>query len=170
MDMVVHPSALVVLIGPAGCGKSTWAGARFRDTEVVSSDRCRALVSDDPGDAAASADAFFLMHAIVRMRLKRGRLTVADATNVRPGKRAELLAIASAYRRPAVAVVFDLPVRVCVERNAGRADRVVPVAGVRAHAATLRASLPGLAEEGFAAVHLLDSPERADQTRILLAD
>jgi protein phosphatase len=82
--------ALVVLVGPAGCGKSTFASHRFAPTQIVSSDGCRALVSDAEDDPRASRDAFALMHFIVDKRLKRGRLTVADATNVMPEKRREL--------------------------------------------------------------------------------
>ena len=36
--------ALVVLIGASGSGKSAWAAAHYRATEVVSSDRLRAVV------------------------------------------------------------------------------------------------------------------------------
>ena len=39
--------SLVVLIGATGAGKSTFASRWFRPTEVVSSDTCRAMVSDD---------------------------------------------------------------------------------------------------------------------------
>ena len=122
--------ALVVLVGAAGCGKSTWAAERFLPTQVVSSDECRALVSDDPNNSRASADAFKLMHEIIDMRLKRGRLTVADATNVNAEKRAALLEIALRRRRPAIAVVFDMPEAVCMERNSARNERVIPAAAI----------------------------------------
>ena len=47
--MAIHhrPDALVVVVGATASGKSYWAHGHFLDTQVVSSDRCRALVSDD---------------------------------------------------------------------------------------------------------------------------
>ncbi len=166
MRIELPADALVVLIGAAGCGKSTFAAKHFLTTRIVSSDECRALVSDDPDNGRASADAFALMHFIIEKRLKRGRLTVADATNVRLGKRAPLLHLAEHYRRPAVAIVFDLPEAVCQSRNKLREERVVPFAAIRGHLKDLRASLPGLADEGFSAVHVLKSVEDADSAEV----
>jgi protein phosphatase len=76
--------SLVLLIGPSGCGKSSFARKHFLPTEIVSSDFCRSVVSDDENDQSATGDAFDLLHTIVRKRLARGRLTVVDATNVQP--------------------------------------------------------------------------------------
>jgi predicted kinase len=160
--------SLVVLIGAAGCGKSKWAAARFLPTQIVSSDECRALVSDDPNNPRASADAFALMHTIIGMRLKRGRLTVADATSVHRDKREALLEIARSWRRPAIAVVFDLPAAVCQERNQARAERVVPPAAIAGQIKLLRESLPGLAAEGFSEVHVLESAEAMDAAQVLV--
>lgn len=165
MRIRLPADALVVLVGPAGCGKTTFARRLFADTEVVSSDRMRAAVADDEDDHRASADAFRLMHEIVGMRLKRGRLTVADATNVRAEKRAELLAIAERHRRPAVALVFDFPASVCLERNAVREVRRLPPPAILGQMKDMRASLPHLAEEGFSAVVLL-RPEDADRVAV----
>ena len=50
--------SLVVLIGPSGSGKSTFARKHFKPTEVLSSDFCRGLVSDDENNQAATKDAF----------------------------------------------------------------------------------------------------------------
>jgi protein phosphatase len=154
--------ALVLLVGPAGCGKSTFARTHFAPTQVVSSDECRALVSNDESNSAASADAFALMHFITEKRLKRHRLTVADATNVHAEKREALLAIARHWRRPAFAIVFDLPAALCQERNRLRAGRQVPPAGVAAHVAALRESLPQMALEGYAAMWVLGSAEEVE--------
>src|SRR5262249_59055109 len=57
-DAVVLPApCLVVLAGPAGAGKSTWAAAHFAAEQVVSSDRLRATVGEGEDDLAASTDA-----------------------------------------------------------------------------------------------------------------
>ena len=50
--------SLVVLIGASGSGKSTFARRHFKPTEVISSDFCRGLVSDDENDQSATLDAF----------------------------------------------------------------------------------------------------------------
>src|SRR3954447_21950028 len=85
--------SLVVLIGPSGSGKSSFARKHFRPTEIVSSDVCRGLVSDDENDQSATKPAFELLHTIVEKRLERGRLTVVDATSVRREDRKSLVQI-----------------------------------------------------------------------------
>ena len=91
---------LVVLVGVSGSGKSTFARAHFKPTEVVSSDFCRGLVADDENDQSATPDAFDVLHYIVGTRLRRGLLTVVDATNVQQAARASLVALAAQPRRP----------------------------------------------------------------------
>jgi protein phosphatase len=71
--------SLVVLVGATGSGKSTFAARHFLPTEIISSDRCRALVADDETDQSATPDAFDLVHAIAAKRLARRRLAVIDA-------------------------------------------------------------------------------------------
>ena len=103
-----HP-ALVLLVGPTSSGKSTFAAAHFRPTEIVSSDRCRAPVCDDENDQSATDAAFEVLHLLVDKRLEGKRLTVVDATNVRRQARGALLALARHHSLPAVAIVLDLP-------------------------------------------------------------
>jgi predicted kinase len=86
--------ALVVLVGVAASGKSTFAARHFRPTQVLSSDALRALITDSPTTQGATDDAFDLLHRILEMRLRRGRLTVVDATNVEDWVRAELVRLA----------------------------------------------------------------------------
>ena len=114
---------LVVLVGVSGSGKSTFAARHFLPTEVVSSDFCRGLVADDETDQAATTAAFEVLHTIVAKRLEAGRLTVVDATNVRPDDRQPLVELARAHHVLPVAIVLDVPPEVCQERNAARPDR-----------------------------------------------
>lgn len=61
--------ALVVLVGASGAGKSTWARARYRGPEIVSSDDLRGVVGSGPNDLDASADAFGVLdHKIGLLR------------------------------------------------------------------------------------------------------
>src|SRR5207237_7293209 len=109
--------------GPSGCGKSSFTRAHFKPTEVLSSDFCRGLVSDDENAQAATNDAFDVLHYIARKRLAAGRLTVVDATNVQPEARKPLVVLAREFHCLPVAIVLDLPEKVCQERNRDRADR-----------------------------------------------
>src|ERR1700758_5505280 len=113
MEVKIPELALVVLVGPSGSGKSTLARSLFKPTEVISSDFCRGLVSDDENDQAATNDAFEVLHFIARKRLAAGRLTVVDATNVQPEARKPLVALAREFHCLPVALVLDFPERVC---------------------------------------------------------
>src|SRR6185437_1741248 len=140
---------LVVLIGPSGCGKSTFARKHFKETEVLSSDGFRGLVSDDENDQAATNDAFAALHYVAARRLARGRLTVVDATNVQPEARKPLVALAREYHVLPVAIVLDIAEKVCHERNQVRADRQFGPHVVRNQSQQLRRSIRGLEREGF---------------------
>jgi predicted kinase len=152
----VPANALVVLVGPAGSGKSTWAAHHFSPAAVLSSDGFRELVAGDAADQSATADAFKVLHAVARARLRRGLLTVVDATNLTEGARRALLRLASRDGRPAVAVAFDVPLERCLTQNAARPERRVPDEVVRRHHREMRRALPRLAEEGFAQVHVIE--------------
>ena len=104
-------------------GKSTFAREHFRATEVISSDFCRGLVSDDENDQAATSDAFAVLHFIAGRRLAQPRFTVVDATNVQREARKPLVELAKAHDLFPVAIVLDPPESVCLERNSSRADR-----------------------------------------------
>jgi protein phosphatase len=156
-DLAVPELALVVLIGASGSGKSTFAAGHFLPTQVLSSDVCRGLVSDDVNDQAATADAFAVLRFIAAARLRAGRLTVVDATSVREEDRASLVQLARDHDVVPVAIVLDLPEGVCLERNATRPDRRLDREVIARQRAELRAGLSGLHREGFRTVHRLGS-------------
>jgi protein phosphatase len=162
MTIPIPELSLVVLIGASGSGKSTFARRHFKPTEIVSSDACRGVVSDDENNQAASADAFELLHFIVRKRLKRGLLTVVDATNVQPESRKPLVQLAREFHCLPVAIVLDVPERLCQDRNAARPDRNFGRHVIAQHRSQLRRSLPDLKREGFRHVFVLRSPEEVD--------
>src|ERR1700732_1998020 len=140
--------ALVVLIGSTGSGKSTFARKHFLPTEVISSDYCRALVSDDENDLAATNDAFEVLHFIAAKRLAAGRLTVVDATNVKPEDRKPLIELARQFHCLPVAIVLNVPERICQERNQVRTDRRLGGHVAHRQLQNLRRSLRGLEREG----------------------
>ena len=165
-ELGVPATGLILLIGTSGSGKSTFAARHFRPTEVVSSDVCRGLVSDDENDLAATPDAFDLLHHLVGIRLRRGLLTVVDATNVQPKSRASLLRLARDHDVLVDAVVLDVPESVASSRNGVRTDRTVSAAVVHRQHADLRRSLGKLRREGFRKVHHLRGIEAVDAASI----
>ena len=159
MKFTIPELSFVVLIGISGSGKSTFARKHFKPTEILSSDYCRGLVSDDENSQAATKDAFEVLHTIARKRLAAGKLTVVDATNVQPESRKSLVGIAREFHCLPVAIVLDLPERVAHDRNKSRPDRDFGPHVIRQQAQQLHHSLRGLEREGFRHVHILKSLE-----------
>ena len=166
--IVLPDPSLVVLVGPAGAGKTTFAGRHFAPAEVISSDALRAIVGSGEADQSATKPVFSILHRQVVRRLRRGLLTVVDATNVMTGARRSLLRRAEWTGLPAVAIVFDLPSVLVLERNAARSERVVDPLVVSDHLARLRLLLDrGTIEaEGFEAVHRLTDPGELDMLEV----
>ena len=158
---------LVVLCGASGSGKSTFASRHFSDTEIVSSDRCRALVGDDESDQSITAAAFDLLHTIVERRLEVGRLTVVDATNTKPADRASLIELARKWDVLATAVVFDLPLDLCLERSRERQGRVTPEHAVKRQHQTMRRTVKRLRKERFGKVYSLGTAAEFDTVQVI---
>ena len=164
--LVAPPDALVLLVGVAGSGKSTLAARVFSPGQVLSSDAYRAAVSGDATDQSATTQAFHRLHATLERRMAAGELTVIDATNVQAWARRRLLAVAARHGRPTVAVVLALPLELSLARNAARTEGRVPSSAVKRQDAFLRASLPGLTEEGYAALVVLTEPDQVDRLAV----
>ena len=162
MEITVPELSLVVLVGASGSGKSMFAGKHFKPTEILSSDACRALVSDNENDQAVTRQAFEVLHYIAGHRLSLGKLVVVDATNVQRDARRSLLRLAREHHVIPLAVVLNLPERLCRDRNAQRGDRNFGAHVVRQQVRQLRQSLRSLRREGFRQVHVLKSPEEVD--------
>jgi protein phosphatase len=166
MKLTIPELSFVVLIGVSGSGKSTFARKHFKPTEILSSDYCRGLVSDDENSQAASADAFEVLHFIARKRLAAGKLTVVDATNVQSESRKPFVGIAREFHCLPVAIVLDLPERMAHDRNKTRSDRNFGPHVIRQQAQQLHRSLRGLEREGFRHVHVLKSLEEVESVVI----
>src|SRR5262245_53985649 len=107
MRIAIPKLSLVALIGPSGSGKTTFARKHFLPTEILSSDSCRAMVSDHENDQAVTNEAFDVLHFIAAKRLALGRLTVIDATNVQPEARQPLVRLAREYHCLPVAIILN---------------------------------------------------------------
>src|SRR6266571_2335301 len=167
MKLTISELAVVALVGPSGSGKSSFARKHFRPTEVLSSDFCRGLVSDEENSQAATNDAFEVLYFIASKRLTAGKLVVIDATNVQAEARKPIIALARQFHCIPVAIVFDLSEKLCHERNRNRPDRDFGPHVIRQQSQQLRRSLRNLQREGFRRVHILHSPEEVDAAEIV---
>jgi protein phosphatase len=151
--------SLILLIGPSGAGKSTFASRHFKQTEVISSDRCRAMICDDESDQSVNGAAFGLLHHIARARLAARRLSVIDATNLETQARRRLLLMARDNDLPSVAIVFNIPLEKCLERNLTRSERVVDEDVIALHAARFEWAVTRLRFEAYARVYVLNEED-----------
>ena len=166
MHIKIPKLSLVVLIGPSGSGKSTFARKHFLPTEVLSSDYCRGLVSDNENDQTVTDDAFDVLHYIAAKRLARGHLTVIDATNVQPESRKPSVQLARSFHCLPVAIVLNVPEDVCHDRNRDRLDRTFSEHVVRLQRSQLRRSLKALKREGFRHIFVMNSVEEIETATI----
>jgi F420-dependent oxidoreductase-like protein len=142
---------LVVLVGPAGCGKSTWAARCFRADEIISSDRLRSMVGTGERDQRAGKAAFEVLDLIVDHRLRRRLTTVIDSTAIEPGRRRAYVDMARSRGVPIVAAVFEVLDTEVRRRNRQRPDPV-PSAMLTAQLRSLPAAIAAISSEGFDAV------------------
>ena len=167
MQIRIPELAVVALVGVSSSGKSTFAKKYFKETEILSSDFFRALVSDEEGNQEATRDAFDSLYYLAHKRLGRGLLTVIDATNVQREAREAVLKLAKEQDCHTVAIVFQLPEEVCQERNLKRADRGFGPHVIRNQMSQLKRSIRHLEKEGFRHVHILKSVEEMEDVEVV---
>lgn len=155
--------SLILLIGPSGAGKSTFAARHFKPTEIVSSDRCRAMVCDDESDQSFNGAAFSLLHHIAGARLWAGRLAVIDATNLEVEARRRLLRIAADHQTPPVVIAFNISLERCLKQNLAR-SRVVKEEVISYHYAQFEKAMASLPLEAYERVYVLDEATLNDVT------
>ncbi len=166
MNVAIPELALVVLIGPTGSGKTTFAARHFRDTEVFSIERCRRLVADDDESERATRAGAELLRVIAKQRLLEGRLTVIDGAHILPEERKELIDLARECHAPPVAIVLNLVASVCQARLSQRAGVPVGMQLVHQQSARLHKALWGLEKEGFHTVAIFRTPNDIDSAAV----
>lgn len=171
MSMIAIPDpCLVVLVGAAGSGKSTFTARHFDPSEVLSSDGYRALIAGDEADQSVTRAAFGRLHRDLGRRLGAGQLTVVDATNLDGAARRPLLKRAASVGLDAVAIVLDLPSTIVLPRNQARSERVVDPEVVTRHLRRLRSAIDtagGIHADGFTTVVVLRDPREVDEATIV---
>lgn len=163
MNINIPELSLVLLVGASGSGKSTFAKKHFNEYEIVSSDICRGIVSNDVNSLDATTDAFDVLNYIVAKRLKNGLLTVVDATNVQKESRMKLIRLAKEYHALPVAIVLDLPLGICEQRNALRPDRNFGSRVIHNQKRQLKRSFKNIKREGFKRIFTFKSEEEVNQ-------
>lgn len=141
-------SGLVILIGISGSGKSTWAQEQFVESQILSSDTLRGMLTDDVTNQDCSKDAFEVLKSLVELRLSYGKLSVVDATNLKRPARKTWLELAKLHNVPAVVIYFDVPIQMCLQRQETR-DRQVPAEVVQRQAGSLNNIEGNLKTEGW---------------------
>ena len=152
--------SLLVLAGPAGCGKSTFASQRFAPTMIVSSDYCRALVCDDENNQQVNRDAFDLFYYIINKRMYQQRFTIADSTALQPEARRRLLELSQRQGYLTCLLIFNVPLTICRARNQQRERRVAEQVHAY-HAGLLQQTLQEAPHEGWHRLSVLN-PQQID--------
>ncbi len=118
-------SVLTLLVGIPGSGKSTFVASNKKENQVVlSSDAIRKELLSGEEDQSNNKLIFATLYARAREFLLQGKDVVLDATNISVFERKRVLSNFVDLHLKRVAVVFETPVEVCVERDAKR-DRTV---------------------------------------------
>jgi predicted kinase len=150
----VPSRTLLILCGPAGSGKSTFAAQRFGDTAIVSSDHCRAMICDDENNQQVNRDTFDLFYYIIQKRLLLGRFTVVDSTALHSDARRKLRELSRRFGYLGCLLIFNIPAEVCLERNRQR-HRLVEEQVIAYHAGLLQRTLLDAPYEGWEQMHVL---------------
>lgn len=150
--MLELPSpCLVVLVGPAGSGKTRWAAEHFPG-RVVGSDALRALAGEGEDDLRASVDAFALLDDVLERRMRRRLTTVVDTLGTDAARRERWRSMAAKHDVPCHAVVFVTPARDIRRWNKSR-DKRVPEAVLRNQLAEFGGVVDTVRGEPFDGVH-----------------
>ncbi|GCE18206.1 AAA family ATPase [Dictyobacter kobayashii] len=156
---------LMVLCGPAGAGKSTFARTfieqhkqqGYRMTSIVSSDYCRALICDDETNQQVNRDTFDLFYYIIHKRMFQGRLTIADSTALQADARQRLLDLAARHHYFTCLFMFDISLETCMKYDQHQArGRIVGEQVIKYHLSLLQQALRDVPQESWQMIHVLD--------------
>jgi predicted kinase len=142
---------LIVLVGPPGSGKTTWARRNGRGAVHISQDGLIDAITPDGFGHAYRPVYRAAEDAAARAALQASHTVIVDRTNRTRVHRQRWLEIAREASCDAVAVVMTTPAPLCRERNAQRqgSSRLSDERMER----MLAALEPVLPDEGFVSIH-----------------
>jgi predicted kinase len=164
-QVVLPERTLLVLCGPAGAGKSTFARnfvaqhqqRGYRETSIVSSDHCRALICDDETNQQVNKDTFDLFHYIIHKRMLQGRLTIADSTALHADSRQKLLDLAAKHQYCSCLMLFDMSLETCLSYDQHQArGRIVGREVITYHLDLFQRALQDVPHEGWQIIYTVD--------------
>ncbi len=160
--LILPYRTLLVLCGPAGSGKSTFAqrivtrhrNKGFQTTMIVSSDVCRALICDDEANQQVNRDTFDLFYYIIGKRMYQNRFTIADSTALLPDARQRLLDLAQRHHYNKQLFIFNTSFETCMRRDQQR-KRKVGEQVITYHSGLLKQALLDAPKENWDGISLL---------------
>ena len=166
IKITVPRRTLLVLCGPAGSGKSTFAAQRFIPTSIVSSDYCRAMICDDETNQQVNRDTFALFDYIIQKRMYLGRFTVADSTALHAAARRKLRALSRRSGYYGCLLIFNTPLEVCLARDKLR-QRMVGEQVIAYHFDLLQRALLDAPSEGWEQAHVLGADDMDAEIEVM---
>lgn len=173
--LILPHRTLLVLCGPAGSGKSTFAqqivvrhrNKGFQSTMIVSSDLCRALISDDEANQQVNRDTFDLFYYIINKRMYQNRFTIADSTALLPDARRRLLDLAEHHQYSKYLFIFNISCETCMQRDRQRKRRVGEQV-IAYHSDLLKQALIDTVGENWDRIELLNEQTMGANGEIVL--